>query len=133
MGGQDGYSRDLLDYNEEASSLLAGVSIHPSENWRVGFDFGYTEAEAALDPFELRADDYVAITPPMSFDFSRTHTYSDLDVDRLNFDAMFKYKFSPAFWMRLWYRFIDYNDNAPFLYDTTGSVQWVSASVGWAF
>ncbi len=133
MGGQDGYSRDLLDYNEEASSLLAGVSIHPTDRWRFGIDFGYTEAEAALDPFDLPADDYVAITPPTSYDFSRSHTYSDLDVDRLNLDATLKYTFNEAIWMRLWYRFVDYNDNAPFLYDTTGSVQWVSASVGWAF
>ncbi|MGD8440065.1 MAG: MtrB/PioB family outer membrane beta-barrel protein [Holophagae bacterium] len=133
MGGQDGYSRSLLDYNEEASTLLAGLNIHPSDRWRLGFDVGYTAAEAGLDPFELPADDYVARTPPTSFDFSRTHTYSDLDVSRLNLDAMFKYKFTDAFWMRLWYRYVDYTDDAPYLYDTSGSIQWATASVGYSF
>lgn len=36
MGGQDGYSRDLLTYDEEANTLLGGIKIHPAGRWDLG-------------------------------------------------------------------------------------------------
>ena len=88
MGGQDGYSRDLLDYNEESNNIMAGIKIRPSDRWDLGLNLAYTTAEGGLSQFDLPADDYVAITPPMSYDFSKSHTYSNIDVERFNFDAI---------------------------------------------
>jgi hypothetical protein len=133
MGGQDGFSRDLLKYNETSNSLLAGVKIHPGERWDLGFNLGYTASEGGLDPFDLPADDYVAITPPMSYDFSNSHNNSTIDVERFNLDAMFKYKFTDDIWMRLWYKLVDFDDKDPYLYDTTGAVQWATVTAGWSF
>ena len=133
MGGQDGYSRNMLAYDENANSVLAGVTIHPSEDWDLGLNVGYTKAEGGLSPFELRADDYVARTPSMSFDFTQSNTYSDIDVDRFNLDAMFKYKFTQDLWLRLWYKYVDYSDQDPYLYDTSGAIQWATISAGWSF
>jgi opacity protein-like surface antigen len=133
MGGQDGFSRDMLDYTEESSTLMAGLKIHPSDNWDLGFNVGYTTSEGGLAPFDLPADDYVAITPPMSYDFSKSHTYSNIDVNRFNLDGMFKFKFTEDLWMRLWYKYVDFSDNDPYLYDTTGSVQWATITAGWSF
>lgn len=133
MGGQDGYSRDLLAYNEEANSLLAGIKIRPAKTFDIGLDVAYTAAEGGLDQFDLPAEDYVATHPPTAFDFSQSHTYSDIDVDRLNLDVMLKYKFTADLWLRLWYRFADYSDNEPYLYDTSGRVQWATLSAGWSF
>jgi hypothetical protein len=133
MGGQDGFSRSVLNYEETSDSILAGIKIHPQDSWAVGFNLGYTESEAGLSPFELPADDYVAITPPMSYDFSNTHTYSNIDVRRFNFDAMFKFKFTEDVWMRLWYKITDFEDLDPYLFDTTGRVQWATISAGWSF
>jgi hypothetical protein len=133
MGGQDGFSRDLLNYSEKSNTLMAGVTIRPADSWKLGLNLGYTESEGGLAPFDLPADDYVAITPPMSYDFSKSHTYSNIDVDRFNFDAMFKYKFSDALWMRLWYKIVDFADNDPYLYNTSGSVQWATLTAGMSF
>jgi len=133
MGGQDGYSDDQVSYKEESNSLLAGVKIHPSKKWGLGFNFGYTASEAGMNQFDLSADDYVAMTPTMSYDFSKSHTYSDLDMSRLNFDAMFKLKFTDNTWMRLWYNIVDFTDDAPYLYDTTGTVQIGTITAGWSF
>lgn len=133
MGGQDGFSRNVLSYNEESNSILAGVKIRPGDRWDLGFDVGYTAAEGGLDPFGLPADDYVAITPSMSYDFSKTDTYSNIDVDRLNLDAMLKYEFPGDIWLRLWYKIVDFGDNDPYLYDTTGTVQWATITAGWNF
>lgn len=133
MGGQDGFSRDILKYNEESNSVLAGVKIRPGDNWDLGLNVAYTASEGGLDPFDLPADDYVAITPPMSYDFSKSHTYSNIDVDRFNFDAMLKYKFDNDIWLRFWYQIADFGDNDPYLYDTTGAVQWATVTAGWSF
>ena len=133
MGGQDGFSRNMLKYNEESNTLMAGLKIHPGENWDLGFNLGYTASEGGLDPFELSADDYVAITPTMSYDFSKTNTYSNIDVERFNLNAMFKYKFTDDLWMRLWYEYVDFSDNDPYLYNTSGAVQWATVSAGWSF
>ena len=133
MGGQDGYSRDLLAYNEESNSLLAGIKIKPSDRVGLGLDLGYTASEGGLDPFDLPADDYVAITPSMSFDFSKSHTYSTIDVNRFNVDATVKVKFTDKMWMRLWYKYIDFTDDDPYLYDTSGSVQLATISAGLSF
>ena len=112
---------------------MAGLKVHPGDRWDLGFNLGYTASEGGLDPFELPADDYVAITPTMSYDFSKTNTYSNIDVDRFNFDAMFKYKFTDELWMRLWYQYVDFGDSDPYLYNTSGAVQWLTVSAGWYF
>lgn len=133
MGGQDGYSRDLLNYNEESNSLLAGVNVRPGKRWSLGFNLGYTQAEGGLDPFDLPADDYVAVTPSMSYDFSKTHTYSNIDVSRFNGDAMVKFTFTDDLWLRFWYKVVDFSDDDPYLYDTSGIVQWATVTAGWSF
>ena len=133
MGGQDGFSRNILKYNETSNSILAGVKIHPGNSWDLGLNMTYTASEGGLDPFDLPADDYVANTPPMSYDFSKSNTYSNIDIDRFNFDAMLKYKFDNEVWLRFWYQIADFNDNDPYLYDTTGMVQWATVTAGWSF
>jgi len=133
MGGQDGFSRDLLSYNEESNNIMAGIKIRPSDKWDLGFNAAYTEAEGGLDPFDLPADDYVAITPSMSYDFSKSNTYSTIDIERFNFDAMAKYSFSDNLWLRLWYKLVDFDDKDPYLYDTTGTVQWATITAGMSF
>jgi hypothetical protein len=133
MGGQDGYSRNMLSYSEESNNIMAGIKIRPGDRWDLGFNLAYTAAEGGLAPFDLPADDYVAITPPMSYDFSKSNTYSTIDITRFNLDAMLKYKFTDDLWMRLWYKVVDFDDQDPYLYDTSGMVQWATITAGWNF
>ena len=51
----------------------------------------------------------------------------------MNFDGMFKLKFTEALWMRLWYKYIDFTDDAPYLYDTSGTVHVATVTAGWSF
>jgi hypothetical protein len=133
MGGQDGFSRDLLKYGETSTSVLGGLRFYLSKKAELGLNLAYTGSEAGLDPFDLPADDYVAITPPMTYDFSRSHTYSKLDVTRVDGDIDFKYEFDVGFWLRANYKYIDYKDDSPYMYDTTGAVSWATLAVGWYF
>ncbi len=133
MGGQDGFSRNVLDYSSEMNSLMAGLQYQVKDKMELGIDFGLTQSEAALAPFELPADDYVETHPTMSFDFSQTHTNSDLDSTRIDADLWAKFWFKDNIWLRLRYHYVDYQDDAPYLYDTSGKYQFATAAVGWVF
>jgi hypothetical protein len=133
MGGQDGYSRDMLSYTSESSTLMAGLKFKKTEKTELGLDLSWMQAEAGLAPFDLSADDYVETHPPMSYDFSETHTYSNLDSTRIDADVWAKLFFKENLWLRLRYHYIDYTDDAPYLYDTSGTYQYAAAAVGWIF
>ncbi len=133
MGGQDGFSRDLLDYNTESNNIIVGAKYFTTDKFEIGADLSWMDASASLAPFDLPADDYVAITPPTAFDFSNTHTYSDLDVSRFDAEAWARVWFGSTMWLRLRYHFVDYTDDAPYLHDTSGQYQYASAAFGIAF
>ena len=133
MGGQDGYSRDMLNYTSESNALMAGLKFKKMDKMELGLDLSWMQAEAGLAPFDLSADDYVADHPPMSYDFSETHTYSNLDSTRVDADLWAKFFFTENLWLRLRYHYIDYTDDAPYLYDTSGTYQYVAGALGWVF
>jgi hypothetical protein len=133
MGGQDGFSRDVPTYATDTNTLMAGIKYGTENKLQLGVDLSWMQAEASLSPFDLPADDYVATHPPTIFDFSNTHTYSDLDVTRTDAEAWAKFWFKPNFWLRLRYHYIDYEDDAPYMYDTSGSYTYAAAALGYVF
>jgi hypothetical protein len=133
MGGQAGFSRDMLDYSSDSSTLMAGFKYQAKNKTEFGIDFSYMQAEAALAPFDLPADEYVAITPPMSYDFSTSHLNSDIDNTRLDADLWAKFSLGTKWWLRLRYHLVDFQDDAPYLYDTSGKYQYATAAVGLIF
>ena len=112
---------------------MAGFRVHPNENWDLGLNVTWTTSDAGLDPFALPAPDYVATHPSTVFDFSRTNTYSDLDVTRIDAEFDATYHFNKTFRVNLGIRYADYSDDEPYLYDTSGTMTLYSASVGWRF
>ena len=133
MGGQDGFSRDMLDYNTESNTVMAGLKYKNSKKLELGIDFSWMQATAALAPFDLSADDYVETHPPMSYDFSQSHTYSDIDSNRIDAELWGTFWISPDWWIRLRYHMVDFTDDAPYLYDTSGSYTFAAAALGVVF
>ena len=133
MGGQDGYARDLLNYDSTSDTVMAGLRVHPNESWDLGLNVTWTTSDAGLDPFALPAPDYVATHPSTVFDFSKTNTYSDLDVTRIDAELDATYHFNKTFRVNLGIRYADYSDDEPYLYDTSGTMTLYSASLGWSF
>jgi hypothetical protein len=133
MGGQDGFSRDLLNYSSDSNTLMAGLKYGAEKKMQLGIDLSWMQAEAALAPFDLPADDYVAITPPMTYDFSTSHLNSDIDNSRIDADLWAKFWFAEKWWLRLRYHYVDFQDDAPYLYDTSGKYQFAAAAVGLVF
>ena len=133
MGGQDGFARDQLSYHSESNVLMGGVKFKPTEKFYIGLYLTSTDSKAALDAFDLSAPDYVATHPPMSYDFSMTHTYSDLDTSRFDAHLKARYKFGTASWLTGIYRRIDFTDDAPYLYDTSGTIDIFTLAFGMSF
>jgi len=133
MGGQDGYGRDLLAYDTDSNTLMAGVTIKPTKQLGFGLSLALADAEAALAPFAIDGGEYVATHPTVNYDFSQTHTYSALDTSRVEAHASVKYKFSDSFKLRLKYHYIDYEDKQPYLYDTSGTLDYFAAALIWKF
>ena len=133
MGGQAGFSRDMLDYNTDSNTLMAGLKYQMKNKTEFGLDLSWMRAEAALAPFDLPADDYVAITPTMSYDFSLSHLNSDIDNTRIDADLWAKVWFNSKWWLRLRYHYVDFQDDAPYMYDTSGTYQYATAAVGILF
>jgi hypothetical protein len=133
MGGQDGFARDPLSYDTDNDVVMAGIRLHPRESLDLGLSLTWTESEAAIAPFDLADDaaDYVATHPTTVYDFSMSHTYSDLDVSRFDAEADATYHFSKSMQLSLRYRRAEYDDNAPYLYDTTGSFDLWTIALAW--
>ena len=94
----------------------------------------WSSADASLDPFELDAPaDFLAANPNMSFDFSQSHLNSDLDVTRLELGVRLEVTLGERLALYGAYRYLEFDDDAPYLADTSGSVDLVSAGLGWVF
>ena len=133
MGGQDGFTRSPLSYDISSDTFMAGITLRPNDRVKLGVHLTYNDASSGLEQFELTADEYEARTPSTSFDFDQSHTYSDLDTSRLEGELEARYSLNDSFWLGGWYRYIEFTDDAPYLYDTTGKVQFITAAVGYTF
>lgn len=81
----------------------------------------------------LEGEAFAANKPNQSYDFSQTHNYSDLDTERWNLHLYGRIFLRERFWLYGGYEYLDYADSAPYLYDTSGSVDRYSARLGWSF
>ena len=112
---------------------MAGLKFQPSERWDLGLNLTWTSSDAALDPFDLSAPDYVATHASTAYDFSQSHTYSDLDTTRLDGGIEANYHLNKTLWIGAKYRYVDFSDDAPYLYDTSGTISFYQMVVGWVF
>ncbi len=127
-----GSTRSLLEYESQDNTFLGGIEWKPSERLEIGIDGVWSLGDASLDQFVFVVpESYLAVNPNQSFDFSETHLNSDVDFDRFEFGLRFNYEVSEL--MGIWggYRVLDYEDDAPYLEDTTGKIEYVSFGLAW--
>lgn len=133
MGGQDGFARDPLAYDTTSDVLMAGLRLRPADSFDLGLSLTWTDSEASISQLDLadQAADYVATHPSMIYDFTSSHTYSDLDTSRLDAEVDATYHFSKTLRLNLRYRRAEFEDDAPYLYDTTGSLDLWGIALSW--
>jgi hypothetical protein len=133
MGGQDGYGRDLLSYDSDSDTLMAGIKLHPTERFGLGVHFSWTESEAGLDPFAVDGGSYLDTHPAVVYDFSNSHTYSMLDLSRRETELYAGYEVNETVTVKLRWTHANFDDNEPYLYDTSGSFDHYLAAMIWKF
>ena len=76
---------------------------------------------------------FASTRPNQSYDFSQTHTNSDLDTTYLEAALNGRYQVKPGVYVTGSYRYLDFQDEAPYLGDTSGSVDYYGLGLGWKF
>jgi hypothetical protein len=76
---------------------------------------------------------FAAARPNQSFDFSTTHLNSDLDTRFIEAGISARYDVKDDVYLTAGYRHLDFDDNAPYLGDDSGTVEFVNFGVGWGF
>ena len=112
---------------------MGGVRFSPNDHWDLGLNLTWTSSDAKMDSFDLSADDYAATHPSTVWDFSQTPGYSKIDVSRIDVDFTVNYHINKTFFVGGRYRYADYDDNHPYLYDTSGTINILYGYLGWTF
>lgn len=113
---------------------MGGIQIQPVERLELALDGVWTTSDAGLDPFDLVVPaGYLAANPNQAYDFSLTHLASDLEVSRLELGVNAVYQVTDRAWVTAGYRYLDYQDDAPYVTDTTGQADFYWLRLGWSF
>ena len=124
----------MLDYDTEFNTLVGGIRFKPAEPLTLKLNMAWNEAQASFASFRFPdGEAFAAARPNQSFDFSQTFTYSDLDTTFLEAGVQARYELRQELYLTAGYRYLDFDDNAPYLGDDSGSVEFVNFGVGWAF
>lgn len=129
-----GSTRSLVDYESGSTTLLGGVAWKPNERTSLDLGVAWNRADAGLDRFELLVPaTFLAANPNMAYDFSATHQASDLDLTRLEATLDATVEIRPNLAVVGGLRWVDVEDDAPYLEDLSGSLTSWSAALRWRF
>lgn len=113
---------------------MGGIRFKPSEPLTLKLDVALNDASASFASFRFPdGEAFAAARPNQSFDFSQTHANSDLDTKFLEAGIQARYDVKEEVYLTAGYRYLDFDDNAPYLGDDSGTLEFVNFGVGWAF
>jgi hypothetical protein len=112
---------------------MAGFWFQPADPFELGVDLVYTVGDASMDQIMISAPEWAAKYPNQSWDFTQTHTFSDLDLTRIDAELWGKMHFATKYWLRASYRYAEVEDDQPYITDSTGDASWYGLSVGREF
>ena len=114
--------------------MVGGLSFKPAEALTLKLDLAWNSAEASLGMFRFpEGEAFAAERPHQSFDFSMTNTNSDLETRFIEAGLSARYDVREELYITAGYRYLDFDDNAPYLGDDSGTLEFVNFGVGWAF
>jgi hypothetical protein len=123
----------VINYDTKSNVLSLGLNVRPAEKLDFGLQLNWVDSQAAMQPFDLSAPEFTARVPLISLDFSETHTNSDLDTSQVDARLNARYAVNEQIFVRGFYRYVDFEDAAPYLFDATGRNHLFGFSLGWNF
>lgn len=113
---------------------MGGLTFKPVEKFSLKLDAVWNASDGGLEPFVMVVpEEFLAVNLNSSYDFSETNTYSDLDVSRFEMGVGFSWGLNERLFIAGGYRYLEFEDDAPYLYDLDGSVNFYSLGLGWVF
>ena len=113
---------------------MGGISFQPTKPLTVDLDLAWNEASASFQSFRFaEGEAFAAMRPHQSFDFTQTFTNSDLDTSFVEAGIRARYDIKQDVYLTAGYRYLDFDDSAPYLGDDSGTAEFVNFGVGWAF
>ena len=129
-----GSSLTYLDYESTADTLSLGGRWQLSEGFRLEIRGSWTEADAALAPFDFDAPEmFLSTFRNSSYDFTGSYLNSDLAVTSWDVGLEATWEVSDRYAIVGTYRHLDYQDDAPYRVDTSGEVDFVGLGGRWRF
>lgn len=113
--------------------LSGGFNLRPSDRLSLGVQLAYVTSTASIDPFDLSNPEFTERVPLLGLDFSRTPSFSDIDTDSVDARVEARLRLSDRVQVRGLYRWVDYDDDAPVLYDTSGRSSIFAISLRYGF
>jgi len=132
--GQFGSSSDSARNNGTDTTFSIGGNLVASERVTLALDVTFSMWEESLDQVDLSAPhDILEKLHWSSYDLSRLHTYSDLDATSWDATLSAEARLGARTYGTLSYSYFDYQDDAPYLADLGGNIDYVRLGLRWAF
>ncbi len=125
-----------MDYNTEVHTLLFSADFEASEKLKIngGIIFNWSEAEMDnLSASYYEGKDPASFGYDHSIAFSTWEDNTDLKVQEIEYYLGCSYDFSEVLSVNLNASYTDYEDDEPYLYDTSGDLFLVNAGLTFRF
>jgi len=122
-----------VPYESTTRVLSAGMHFRPNDKIILGVSLNYTAGEASMGSFDLSNPEFTERFPLLSWDFSRTPEWSNIDINTIDTWVDLQYRFSTRLFARGAYRYVKADDSDPYLYDLSGRNNVVHFSLGYLF
>ncbi|MCK5539596.1 MAG: hypothetical protein KAI69_01600 [Deltaproteobacteria bacterium] len=125
-----------MDYNTDVHTLLLSADFEASEklNFNGGIIFNWGEAE-----MDNLSASYFEGKQPATFGYDHDLAFavwednSDLDIEEIEYYIGCTYDFNERLTINFNASYTDFNDDEPYLYDTTGDLLLVNAGLTFRF
>ncbi|HPR64204.1 MAG TPA: hypothetical protein PK014_08265 [Thermoanaerobaculia bacterium] len=116
-----------MSYDTESNILYLSTRVMPTEKMSLSLGLSYVTSTAGMNmiqftPISQEAADALGHE---DYDFSAVHTYSDLDISRLELNGDMTLQLSKKVGVVFGFLLSDYKDDDPYLQDTGGTYSWV--------
>lgn len=133
--GQFGHVADDTKYSNENNVFFISTKVKPTDTVSLSLGVSYVDSQASMDtimfgPITAEAQ---AELPHPYYDFTEVHMYSDLEMTRIGFNGNLNVMLASNWGWYLGFLYDDYEDDAPYLVDTTGNYYWLYSGFRFMF
>lgn len=115
-------------YETNTAAIFVTGDFYPDDKWELSFHGSYTATEGSFEAIDVSLPEEMLDIG--DYDYSETHTYSDLDFNQLELSLKGERRISSKTSLYLGIAYYDFADEAPYAYgDQSGSVLYTHSGL----